>query len=96
MNPIPKLSLKGVIPVADMATFKEAAVEEFGVSRRSIERWIENGVDPFQADRIAIKLFGVDAITLFGPEWEEAVDAAVEEAERPRKRRSRAKAKVSA
>lgn len=48
---------------------------DLGVSVRTIERWIVNGVTWEQADLVAAKALNDNAQSLFGPEWAAIADA---------------------
>lgn len=55
----------------------EEIAEDLGVSTRSVQRWIEHGVNWEQADVFATKALNLHPLTAFGPEW---LDAAAEAA----------------
>lgn len=54
----------------------EEIAEDLGVSTRSVQRWIDSGVNWEQADVFAAKCLHVHPITAFGPEWLDAAAAA--------------------
>lgn len=66
------LDLRAV--VADTGEFVAAATTILGVSRRTVERWLVGGVDWNRADRIAVKVFGVHPIDVWGDAWVELAD----------------------
>lgn len=43
--------------------------ERVGVSRRTVERWVHNGVDEFTADKIAVKVEGENPGFIWGRAW---------------------------
>lgn len=51
------------------------AAELMGVTERTIERWVENGItSPYTADEWAWKIKGVHPLTVWGPAWLAGVD----------------------
>ena len=54
----------------------EEIAEDLEVSTRTVQRWIEHGVNWEQADVFAAKALNLHASTAFGPEWDELADAA--------------------
>jgi hypothetical protein len=66
------LDLRSV--VADPALFVDIASETLGVTRRSAERWLVNGVNWERADSIAVKVFGKHPMDLWGADWAELAD----------------------
>jgi lambda repressor-like predicted transcriptional regulator len=68
------LDLRSVIPVEESGVFVERAASTLGVSRRSAERWLVNGVNWHRADAIAVRVLGTHPINVWGSDWVEAAD----------------------
>lgn len=43
--------------------------ERVGVHKRTVERWVHNGVDEFTADKIAVKVEGLNPASVWGRDW---------------------------
>lgn len=54
----------------------EDIAHDLAVSTRTVQRWIASGVDWERADAFACKVLGDHPLTVFGPEWHEAAEAA--------------------
>ena len=58
--------------LADHQTSHVAKV--MGVTPRTVQRWIEKGVDGITGDKLAVKVCGVDAYQLWGRDFDRAFD----------------------
>lgn len=47
----------------------EEIAEDLAVSTRTVQRWIEHGVNWEQADIFAAHVLNVHPLTAFGPDW---------------------------
>lgn len=56
--------------LADYSTTDIA--ETMGVSRRTVQRWLHNGVDAVLADEIAVKVIGDHPSYVWGADWTNA------------------------
>jgi len=53
--------------IGDRSTAQVA--RDLAVTRRTVERWVADGVNWEQADEFAARVLGCHPATVFGPEW---------------------------
>ena len=64
------LDIRAAVDGIDSGTI----AERMGVSRRTVQRWLDNGVDVMLADTIAVKVIGEHPIYVWGSDWANADD----------------------
>ena len=69
----PKLRLAALMDALGISCITEFA-DRAGVARPTVYRWRDNGLDPNNADRLAIELVGQHPYFVFGEAWFELDD----------------------
>jgi hypothetical protein len=71
-----RITLAPQIADGELEGFLAALVAEFGISPRTAQRWVREGVNWATADRVAVKILGRHPQSVWGQSWTDLADDA--------------------